>query len=101
MQRLISVVGQGEAKDSFLRVVWNPGEPREEEMVSSGAPSMNVAGRFSKMVQAQARHMQHARCMINLLVFINYFAAILIFRPWFGVHLLKKFTFGNTITMRS
>ena len=42
MQRLIGGVGQGEAKDSFLRVVWNPGEPVEpvepveEDMVSSG-----------------------------------------------------------------
>lgn len=32
MQRLIGGVGQGEAKDSFLRVGWNPGE----DMVSSG-----------------------------------------------------------------
>lgn len=44
MQRLIGGVGQGEAKDSFLRVVWNPGEG----MVSSGgiaaAPTAPAAG---------------------------------------------------------
>ena len=44
MQRLIGGVGQGEAKDSFLRVVWNPGE----DMVSSGgiaaAPTAPAAG---------------------------------------------------------
>lgn len=45
MQRLIGGVGQGEAKDSFLRVGWNPGE----DMVSSGgiAAASNKRSVFS------------------------------------------------------